>query len=166
MTLTSLLPGRRLLCAAILIGTATIGTAQQQPPPKPLVDADHKRLMPDQAPTGVSFPVLGDSNQPGMYVVRNNFQAGRTSRPHYHDQDRYITVIKGTWWTGEGDVFQPDKMVPIKAGGFMFHPAGYHHYDGAKDEETIVQIMGMGPVKTVQTEVDEKGQPVGRRGQP
>jgi hypothetical protein len=46
----------------------------------------------------------------------------------------------------------------------MFHPAGYHHYDGATDEETVVQIIGMGPVKTVQTEVDEKGQPVGRRG--
>ena len=167
MTLTSFLPGRRLICGAILVvGAATIGTAQQpaQAPAKPLVDVDHKRMMPDQAPTGVTFPVLGDQSQPGMYVVRNNFQPGRTSRPHYHDQDRYITVLKGTWWTGEGDVYHPDKMVPIKAGGFMFHPAGYHHYDGAKDEETVVQIIGMGPVKTVQTEVDEKGQPVGRRG--
>ena len=34
----------------------------------------------------------------------------------------------------------------------MFHPAGFHHYDGAKDEEVIVQIMGMGPVKTTGTE--------------
>jgi quercetin dioxygenase-like cupin family protein len=155
--------GTRCLCALLLIGTAAVGTAQQQPPPKPLVDADHKRMQPEQAPAG-SFPVMSDPSQPGMYVVRNNFQPGRTSRPHYHDQDRYITVLKGTWWTGEGDVYQPDKMVPIKAGGLMFHPAGYHHYDGAKDEETVVQIIGMGPVKTVGTEVDEKGQPVGRRG--
>jgi hypothetical protein len=44
----------------------------------------------------------------------------------------------------------------------MFHPAGLHHYDGAKEEDVIVQIMGMGPVKTVQTEVDEKGNPVTR----
>ena len=29
----------------------------------------------------------------------------------------------------------------------MFHPAGYHHYDQARDEDVIVQIMGMGPVK-------------------
>jgi hypothetical protein len=55
-------------------------------------------------------------------------------------------------------------MIPIKAGGFMFHPAGLHHYDGAKDEETIVQIMGMGPVETVQTEVDASGRPVGAVG--
>ena len=48
-------------------------------------------------------------------------------------------------------------MQPIGTGGFMFHPAGLYHYDGAKGEETIVQIMGMGPVRTVQTEVDENG---------
>jgi hypothetical protein len=47
----------------------------------------------------------------------------------------------------------------------MFHPAGYHHYDGAKDEDVIVQIMGMGPVETIQTEVHEKGQPVAGRGE-
>jgi hypothetical protein len=44
----------------------------------------------------------------------------------------------------------------------MYHPAGYHHYDGAKDEDVIVQIMGMGPVETVSSEVDANGQPVRR----
>ena len=44
--------------------------------------------------------------------------------------------------------------------GFMFHPKGLHHYDGAKDEETIVEIMGMGPVDTTPTEVDANGRPV------
>ena len=28
----------------------------------------------------------------------------------------------------------------------MKHPAGAPHYDGAKDEEVIVQIIGRGPV--------------------
>ena len=27
----------------------------------------------------------------------------------------------------------------------MIHPAGKVHYDGARDEETIVQMMGIGP---------------------
>jgi quercetin dioxygenase-like cupin family protein len=112
----------------------------------------------------VGGPVFGDQGAAGMYVIRNHFAPGNTSRPHYHDQDRWVTVIKGTWWTGEGDVYQPDKMVAIKPGGMMFHPAGFHHYDGAKDEDVIVQIMGMGPVKTVQTEVDAQGKPVTGRG--
>lgn len=61
----------KLLCAVILVGTATIGVAQQpaQAPPKPLVDADHKRMQPEEAPTG-SLPVVGDPAKPGMYVVR------------------------------------------------------------------------------------------------
>ena len=75
------------------------------------------------------------------------------SRPHYHDQDRYVTVINLTRWAGEVDKFEPDKSVAIKAGGLMFHAAGSHHYDGAKNEDVIVQIMGSGPVKTMQTEV-------------
>ncbi len=40
--------------------------------------------------------------------------------------------------------------MPLKTGGFMMHPANGHHYDGAKDEEVIVQIIGMGPVTTTQ----------------
>jgi hypothetical protein len=48
---------------------------------------------------------------------------------------------------GRGDVYDPKTAAPVKVGGFMLHPAGLHHYDGAKDEEVIVQIIGMGPVK-------------------
>jgi quercetin dioxygenase-like cupin family protein len=106
--------------------------------------------------------VMGDPSKAGMYVVRIRFAPGRGSRPHVHDQDRYVTVIKGTWWVHlgpESDVYDPAKMTPIKAGGFVFHPAGGHHYDMAKDEEAIVQIIGMGPVKSTQLE------PASGRGQ-
>jgi len=90
-----------------------------------------------------------------MYVVRNRFMPGQGSRPHYHNQDRYVTVIKGTWWVAlgpDGDTYNPEKMTPMKPGSFVFHPAYGHHYDGAKDEEVIVQIMGMGPVTTTNLE--------------
>lgn len=40
-------------------------------------------------------------------------------------------------------------MVPLSPGSYMKHPAGGVHYDGAKDGEVIVEIRGMGPVKTV-----------------
>jgi quercetin dioxygenase-like cupin family protein len=105
--------------------------------------------------------IMGDPSKPGMYVVQNTFAPGRTSRPHYHDQDRYITVIKGTWWVSlgpEADVYNPGKMVPMKAGSFVFHPAYGHHYDGAKDEEAVVRIIGMGPVTTKQLEASARGQ--------
>ena len=99
--------------------------------------------------------IAGDPGKPGIYVVRIKFSPGRMSRPHFHDQDRYITVIKGTWWVSLGpgsEVFDPKKTVPMKEGSFVKHPAGGPHYDGAKDEGVIVQIMGMGPVKTTRIE--------------
>ena len=104
--------------------------------------------------------ISGDPSKPGMYVVQNTFAPGRGSRPHYHDQDRYVTVVKGTWWVSlgpESDVYNPSKMVAMKAGSFVFHPAFGHHYDGAKDEEAVVRIMGMGPVTTKQLEASGRG---------
>ena len=89
--------------------------------------------------------IAGDPSKEGVYVVRVKFPPGLMSRPHYHPDDRYAIVIKGTWWTGTGDTFDPKSTLPVKAGGFMKHPAGGHHYDGAKDEEVILQLIGYGP---------------------
>jgi quercetin dioxygenase-like cupin family protein len=116
-------------------------------------EAGFIRLQPEEiqwkdAPgyAGVQTAVIaGDPSKPGVYVVRVKFSPGVMSRPHFHPDDRYAIVIKGTWWTGTGDVFDPSKTVPVHAGGFMKHPAGGHHFDGAKDEEVILQLIGMGP---------------------
>jgi quercetin dioxygenase-like cupin family protein len=98
---------------------------------------------------GVRFALMaGDPSKPGLYVVRINFPPGLMSRPHFHPDDRYAVVLKGTWWTATGDTFDPDSAVPLKPGGFMKHPAGGHHYDGAKDEEVILQLTGYGPSGT------------------
>jgi quercetin dioxygenase-like cupin family protein len=110
---------------------------------------------------GVKFALIqGDPTKPGIYVVRAKFSPGAMTRPHWHPEDRYVIVVQGTWYTGEGDTFDPDKTVPLKAGSFMLHPAKAHHFDGAKDEEVVVQIIGMGPSNT--TLVDPKQGHTGR----
>ena len=141
--------------AAFLLAASASITASQSP----RADAQgFIRMSPDDLKWNSgdamqSIIIVGDPNKPGIYVLRNRFPPGVMSRPHFHDQDRFVTVIKGTWWTAsgpDGDVFNPARTIPLKPGSFMFHPAGGHHYDGAKDEEVIVQIMGMGPVTTTQ----------------
>jgi quercetin dioxygenase-like cupin family protein len=98
---------------------------------------------------GAQTAVLdGDPAKPGLYVIRMKFPPGVMSRPHTHSQDRLAVVLEGTWWTGTGPDFKPETTVPVKTGGFMKHPKGAVHYDGAKDEEVIVQITGMGPVES------------------
>jgi quercetin dioxygenase-like cupin family protein len=144
---------RRLIVLGAGLMLSTTLSGQQTPA---LVDQSRLRLQPDAAEAAfgkeVQIAVFGDPAKPGLYAIRRRFKPGEMSRPHYHDKDRLVTVIKGTWYTGEGDVFDPAKTTPIKTGGFMWHPAGLHHWDGAKDEEVIVQIIGLGPVQTVNTE--------------
>lgn len=143
------------LGAAVLFGTVALGHAQRQSAPvdtKAVLDVEHVRMSPGVLDKTDNVNVYGDPDKPGLYITRHRWRAGKTSRPHFHDKDRIVTVIQGTWWTDEGDVYQPDKMVPIKAGGSMYHPAGFHHYDGAKGEDAIVEIIGIGPVSTTQTE--------------
>ena len=148
---------RLLTLGGALMLMTTLGGAQQSTPA--LVDASHLRMQADAAEAAfgkeVQVAVFGDPAKPGLYAIRRRFKPGEMSRPHYHDKDRLVTVIMGTWYTGEGDVFDPAKTTPVKTGGFMFHPAGFHHWDGAKDQEVIVQIIGIGPVSTVNTEVKQ-----------
>ena len=137
----------------VLIAGAHSSMQTRQEPAKPFIALQPEELRPAEGAT--QKILFGDPTKPGMYVIENTFVPGRTSRPHFHDQDRYITVVKGTWWVSTGpeaDTFDLAKMVPMKAGSFVFHPAFGHHYDGAKDEPTTVRIMGMGPVTTTQLE--------------
>jgi quercetin dioxygenase-like cupin family protein len=96
---------------------------------------------------GLQFAIIdGDPSKPGaVYVQRVKFSPGVTSRPHFHPEDRHVLVLKGTWYTGTGDDFDMSKTVPLTAGSYMKHPAKAVHFDGAKDEEVIVQISGIGP---------------------
>jgi hypothetical protein len=49
---------------------------------------------------------------------------------------------------GTGTDYDMNKTVPMKAGSFIKHSAGGIHFDGAKDEEVIIEVVGMGPGTT------------------
>lgn len=97
-------------------------------------------------PIGAKMAVLrGDESKPGPYIVLVKWIPGHMSRPHFHPNDRFITVISGTWWVGTGSKFDPESTVPLPAGSFVTHFAKQIHYDGAKDQECVLQIVGEGP---------------------
>jgi quercetin dioxygenase-like cupin family protein len=150
---------RWLVCGISVYAWSAFAYGQAAPPGGKFISLQPEEIRPAAGATQVV--ISGDPTKPGIYVVQNTFAPGRGSRPHFHDQDRYITVVKGTWWVSlgpESDVYDPSKMVPMKAGSFVFHPAFGHHYDGAKDEEAVVRIMGMGPVTTKQLGPSGRGQ--------
>jgi hypothetical protein len=96
--------------------------------------------------------VLGDPTKEGPYIFFAKWSAHHMSRPHFHPHDRFITVISGTWWIGTGDVYQPDKTVPMQPGSFITHFGKQVHYDGAKDGECIIEIVGDGPAPSILAE--------------
>jgi len=97
--------------------------------------------------------LVGDPAEEGFYLLRARFSPGVMTYPHYHSQDRHITVISGTWYSGTGLEFDKEAAVPLGPGTYMFHPANAPHYDGSNtNEEVVVEIKGIGPVETVRFE--------------
>ena len=49
------------------------------------------------SPSGSSQAVLvGDPAKPGLYIVLTKWSPHHMSRPHFHPNDRFVTVISGT----------------------------------------------------------------------
>jgi len=96
--------------------------------------------------------LFGDPSKPGLYIVLTKWTPHHNSRPHFHPNDRYITVLSGTWWVNTGAKYDPDGMKPVPAGSYVVHYGNQIHYDGAKDAEVILQIVGMGPATSTAAE--------------
>ena len=144
--------------AAATAGLAAASAAGAQAAP-PFVRVTPEEVRWTDIPGGLGARyavVLGDPTKPGLYVVRATFPPHVIDTPHTHPNDRYVTVLAGTWYTGTGPVFDLSKAVPLGPGSVMFHPAGAVHWDGAAgDEPVVVQITGMGPAPTLP--VDPRG---------
>ncbi|MES5484289.1 cupin domain-containing protein [Bradyrhizobium sp. INPA03-11B] len=148
---------RYLMMPLVFAGTLSVGSAAELNP------AAVTYKQPDQIPWSPvdtrgaqNAVVVGDPSKPGFYMVYTKWTKGNHfSRPHFHPNDRYIVVLKGTWWVGSGPKFDPDHgTVAMPAGSFVTHFGKQVHWDGAKDEDAVLLIMGEGPATA--TEVEQK----------
>jgi quercetin dioxygenase-like cupin family protein len=108
--------------------------------------------LPDQIPwtresqMGSRIYVLwGDPTKPGPYAMLVMWEPHHFSQPHTHPNARYVTVLSGTWWVGTGKTFSTETTTPLPAGTTVIHFAKQWHYDGAKDEPAVLEIVGEGP---------------------
>jgi hypothetical protein len=97
--------------------------------------------------------LLGDPTKPGLYIQLVKWHPHHMSHPHFHPNDRYITVLSGTWWVGTGTKYDPDHTVPVPPGSYVTDLAKGIHYDGAKDEDAVIEIVGEGPATMTPAEV-------------
>ena len=92
--------------------------------------------------------VAGNPTASGMYAIFAKYKAEGRSAPHTHPDQRVVTVLSGTYYSGLGSVFDESKLRPLHSGSVLIVPANTPHYALAKDGETIVQEVGIGPTGT------------------
>jgi hypothetical protein len=80
------------------------------------------------------------------------------SKPHFHPNVRYITVFSGHWCVSSRNVYDPSKTYPPGPGTLARDEANTVHWDGAKYEPVVLEIVGEGPIPNIS--VDETGMPL------
>ena len=150
MTRFSALP-RFLAAGLAMAGFVWLGAIKADVDPKVAALATLSTLKWVENPNGVSASVVltGDPAKEGQYVQFLKWHPRHNSLPHMHQNDRFITVLSGTWWVGTGTHYDMESTVPVKAGSVIVHYGKQWHYDGAKDEECVLEIVGMGPATSI-----------------
>jgi quercetin dioxygenase-like cupin family protein len=147
---TSSFRRRSLLCALGVLSVVLIPVRGAQIDPKAITYTLPENIQWQKGTTSDSANLVGDPSKPGLYIQLIKWHRGNMSRPHSHSTARYITVLSGTWWVGTGSTYEPNRTVPMKTGSFVVDQPNELHYDGAKDEECVLYLVGMGPVITTQ----------------
>ena len=141
------------LVVPVFIGFATVRAAPELDPKAIAIQLPKDiKWVRNEAAGSETAVLVGDPAKPGLYVVLQKWLPHKNSRPHFHANDRFITVISGTWWVNTGAKYDPDGFKPVPAGSFVKHTANEIHYDGAKDAECLLQIVGIGPATSTPAE--------------
>ena len=153
---------RAILTLGLAAGLCAAASAQPvKPDPShlPFVPPENIKWSGTASSPMQSATLFGDPDKAGPYAILVKWNPGNFSKPHFHTTDRWAYVISGTWWVSTSNVYDESKTYPVPAGTFATHIANTVHYDGAKagGPPAVLEIVGMGPMKTVQ--VDETGKP-------
>ncbi|HEY3066030.1 MAG TPA: cupin domain-containing protein [Methylomirabilota bacterium] len=137
----------RSLVATVLVVTIAVAV--------PVLAQQHAHMVvsPDML-TWVEPPVLpgarlavvqGDPSKDGPFTYRIKMPAGYKVPPHFHKAGENVTVLSGVFWMGLGEKFDQGSGQELSAGGFFAVPPKHPHYAWAGNQETIVQVHGVGP---------------------
>jgi hypothetical protein len=145
-TLQRSIPSALLVAAAVLL----IPIRAAEPDPKAVSYTLPDKIEWRKGAGADTATLQGDPSKPGIYVQLIRWHPHNMSRPHSHSTERYITVLSGTWWIGTGPKYDPDSTFPVTAGTYVVDRPNELHYDGAKDTECVLEIVGTGPMVTTQ----------------
>jgi quercetin dioxygenase-like cupin family protein len=88
--------------------------------------------------------VEGPMNEAVPFSMRLKFPAGTKIPAHWHPAIEHVTVISGVFNMGVGDKLDESKARALPAGSIAIMQPKTNHF-GIMNEETIVQVHGIGP---------------------
>ena len=89
--------------------------------------------------------LFGDPSKTGLYVQVTKRGPNNWSQPHAHPNERFITVLAGTFFIGTGAQFDKNKTVAVGPGGVIHDIPNQMHYDGTGPEGATLEFIAMGP---------------------
>jgi len=89
--------------------------------------------------------LFGDPSKPGLYVQITKRNPDVWSQDHSHKNERFITVLAGTFLIGTGAKFDKNNVVAVGLGGVVHDIPNQMHYDGTGPEGATLQFIAMGP---------------------
>jgi len=132
-----------LVVAASLVGQMS-AVAADTPPLQSAKDVQWG-APPPVFPPGAKFAVIaGDPSATGLVTVRFDMPAGYAIAPHFHPTDEHITVLKGTFSIGMGDMVDKTHSLTLSPGGYGIAMANMRHYAYTSTGATI-QVHMQGP---------------------
>jgi hypothetical protein len=134
--------GQSILCIAMLALSGNIFAAGTQ---STFVNPDQIIWKSLPGHSELQYSVLeGNPMESGYFTVRMKFPKNYKDVVHSHEITRYDTIISGALYMGFGDKPDRKNVEKLETGAFIACPAHLKHY-GFTDDETVVQISGMGP---------------------
>ncbi len=146
-------PLRSSYLIALLVASTSVLPVQAQGE-----EGQSVQILPDQikwtsppatvAPGAQAAVLSGPLDKPGFYTQRVRLAQGGMITPHTHPDTRYVTVLSGELYLGQGESMEAEKTTRYPAGSYFVVPAGVVHYAWARSGEVVYQESGIGPTAT------------------
>ena len=92
--------------------------------------------------------IVGDRAKPGLYIQLVRWPPHAVLKAHSHPDDRYVIVLRGTFYHGNAEKFDESKLEARPAGSFFTEPKNVRHFGMTKDEGVVLYFVGTGPSTT------------------
>jgi quercetin dioxygenase-like cupin family protein len=92
--------------------------------------------------------VFGDRTKHELFGYAVRWQPNTTAKAHSHPDTRYVVVLSGTFYHGQGRTFDATKLERHSTGTFFSEPAGIAHFGATKGDAAVLYFVGIGPDRT------------------